>query len=275
MAQAIITAGAAPIFLTKNYLNRDAVVAVSTGDAFKHRAYDMTRTSKWVSLGSDDSTTETYDARLFEGSAQSTRAVDFVALLGINLKNFKLEYSSNDGSTWATLGTDYSVGVNNFTGEDHIITLVTAVDINRIKLTAYKTQTADQDKEVGELLVCALRLQPTSGLFRYKKSFRDNVKSIQMADGTLDYTYVFRSDDSFEIYGASVEWRGISQAQRDLMRAIKASPEPFVWYPEPGDVKADAFLCRIVPDSYDEEYVSKYRGAGYAISFSVEEIGGG
>jgi len=270
MAASLI-ANAPPIFLTKNFLNGFSVVSVLTGDPFKQRAFDMTRGSAWTTQGFSSPTPQTYDARLFEGSTQALRSINFVALLNINLKRFRLEFSATDGAPFTTFsGFDFTG--SDFSGVDLLVSLPADVDANRILLTVTEIQSGSE-VSVGDIIIAKLRLQPAIGFNTYRKRYRDNVKTIQMADGSLDFTYIRRSPSSHEFYSSSVSFRGMSQAQRDLVRAIKTSQDSFIFVPEPGDVPGDMFFSRIVPDSYEEDYISMRRGAGYNINFGVEEIG--
>ena len=262
-----------PAFLEENFLNRDAVVAVSKGDAFKHRAYDMTRSSKWVAIGSVPSVQEEYDARLFKGATQFLRTVDAIMLLGHNLKRFLVEYSSNDGGAWTTFpGMDWTG--SDFSGSDLIASIAGTVDVNRVRVRATEIQSGT-DKEIGDIVVSKVQLQLTRGFFEYRKRYEDTVKSLTMADGSKDYTNIFRSDDSFQFYRASVIFSALSQSQRDLLFAIKSAIGPFLWMPEPGNIPGDVFLSRIVPSSYEESYFIADRSQGHIVRFDVEEIGGG
>jgi len=270
---AILTVKAAPLFLTKNYLNGFSVVTVSSGDGFKQRAFDMTRTSAWTSQGFSTSPTtpQTYNARLFEGSAQVLRKINFIAILNTNIKRFKLEFSATDGAPFTIFdGLDFTA--SDFTGADKLVSLASDVDANRILLTVTEIQSGSE-VSVGDIVIGELLLQTAQGMTTYNKRYRDSVKTIQMADGSMDYTYILRSDTSHEFYSSSVAFRGVSQANRDLLRAIKTQQDPFIFVPEPGDVPGDMFLSRITPNSYDETYISMERSAGYGISFGVEEIG--
>jgi len=270
---AILTADAAPLFLTKNYLNGFAAVIVTTGDDFKARAFDMTRGSAWTSQGFSSPSPQTYDARFFEGSAQALRKVNFVAILNTNAKRFSLA-SSDDNSIPTSIIPGFDFTGSDFSGTDLLISLASDIDINRILLSVTEIQSGSE-VSVGDLVFGELLLQPALGMSTYRKRYRDNVKTITMADGSMDYTYIRRSDSSHEFYSSAVGFRGVTQAERDLLRAIKVSQDPFVFVPEPGNVPGDMFLSRISPDTYEESYVSMERSAGYGISFGVEEIGAG
>lgn len=278
-----VAAGAKPVFLSKNYINGDSDTAggitVTTGTPYRHRAYDMTRTSKYTSAGSNDDTLiEIYTCRFYEGSGAIRRTFNFLALLGMNLKNFIVEYLDPvDGVTWQTVpGTDYRVGTADYAAEDLILSL-TDIDSDAVRIRMFRTRpTANQEKELGDFIVAALRFQPAVGFAMYRPEYPQNVKSMRLASGKTVSTAVYRSDGSFTFWRAHLLWRGISDAQRDEFYELYESPEPLIVLLEPGDRPSEARLCRIAPSSYSDEYIQIGRRAcGWNVEFDLEEIGGG
>lgn len=279
MAQITLTADSKPAFLSKNYLGRDSHNAgdlvVSSSDSLKNRLYDMDPTGQWQSSGSNDATSEIITAGLYEGEAQASRSIDFIALMNINLKNFLLEYSANNGSSYATItGFDYQIGTADYASSNIITSLVSPISANKLKLTMYRTQTANQEKKIGLVVFALGTHQTTTHLSAYAPTRPNTTKEARMADGSISYMHVYRSDNSFELYRASVGWRFVSESDRTTFRSIKNSAAPFLWYPEPGDQVRDIFLCRIVPGSFNDPFATTYKGAGYDISMALEEIGG-
>ena len=275
MAAADITSDAPPIFLTRNFLNSFASVTVSKGDFSKARAFDFTRTSKWISLGSSVSESETYQAALKEGTAEAIRSVNFIALLGINLRRFIIETRPTAAGAFVTVPGGDQTGAD-FTASDLVLPLASNIDVESIKVTATETQAGTgNDKEIGDIIVATLQFQPIRGMFNYRRRYIDNVKTIELADGTKDYTYLYHTDDSFEFFMASISFRAITLAQRDLFLALRRNRNSFIFYPFPGNTVGDIFPCRIVPDSYEEEPLTKGIRAksGFEIEFEIEEIG--
>jgi len=284
VASRILTANAPPIFMSRNYLNRGALenadISVlqdggATGSsAFLHRLYDMTRSSYWASLGSNDSKQEVITAGLYTGAAKVNLAFDFVAVLGHNLASWKLQYKPTAGSFTDLPALDFTGTPD--TQTDTFASLAAAVNAEDIRIIANTVQGGGGgEKQIAEIIIALTSFQPDKAPYRYDRSYQDNVKTIKMADGSLDFTHIFRSDDSAEFWRAALGWRAISQAQRDLFRLEKKRVAPFIFYPEPGTIPGDIFLVRIRPDSYRDGYMSLNRDAGYEIEMELEEVGGG
>lgn len=273
-----LAALAPPLFLSRNYINGDAddqgAITCSSGNSFRHRIYDMDRGSYWSSLGSDDATVESITAGLYQGSVQADRTIDFIALMGINLKRFKLEYSADDGANYSVVpGADYSAA--DFSSDNLILSLSSPITANKIRLIMYSTQTANAEKQVSDMIAALLTIQTTDTFSDYDPLETPNIKDVKMADGTIDFGVVRRSDDSFVMFSAQVEWEFMSLADKESLRAIYKSGQPFLFMPEPGDSPDEIYLCRFKPGSFKTPYTIKYRGAGFSVKATIEEVGGG
>ena len=272
-----LAALAPSIFLSKNYVNGDANDAgafqASSGDSYKHRVYDMDRDSYWVSVGSSDAVEESLVIGLYEGSYQTSRTIDFVALMGINLKRFLLEYSNDDGATWTTVpGADYSAA--DYAADNLILSLASSITANKLRLTMYSTQTANEEKQVAEIIAALVSVQTAYTFSEYDPDLTPTIKEVRMADGSIDYGVVRRSDSSFHFYSADVKWEFMSSANKESLFTIAKSAEPFLWYPEPGDNPDEIYLCRFKPGSLKARYSIKYRAVGYTVSAVIQEVGG-
>ena len=139
-----------PEIYSKNYINSDGVDTFSTGASVGLRIHDWDQASKWASVGSNDARLETFDHEFFEEGSAINRTFDTVILLNHNLKNWRLQYW--DGSAWQDTTAAYSVdaGSNTFT------TITEIVNRAKVRLHMEKTQVANQEKSVGELIVCNL-----------------------------------------------------------------------------------------------------------------------
>lgn len=279
MPQLTLTAGAKPAFLSKNYVNRDAKAAgdlvVSTGDAVKHRLYGMDFTAQWTSASSNDSTNETITVGLYQGSLQTSRVIDFIALMNVNLKNFLLEYSNDNGATYTTVtGFNYQSGVADFAGTDHIVALAASITANKLRLTMYKTQTANAEKLVGGFVAALATMQTTNEFTKYEPMREETRRDVKMADGSMAYGVQYRADNSFEFYECKVGWRFVTTAELATFVTVKNTVEPVLFYPEPGDVVRGLYLGRLRPRTFKYPYSSTYKGAGFDVDFEFEEVGG-
>ncbi len=280
MAQITLTAGANPAFLSKNYVNRDSNVAgdlvVSSSDLLKHRLYDNDFTAIWASSGSDDTVTETITVGLYEGSLQTSRSIDFFALMAVNLKNFIIEYSADNGLAWTTVsGANYAVATADFAGTNLILSLSSPITANKLRVTMYRTQSANQEKQIGGFIAALGTFQTVMGMTLYDPTRNEMRKVVEMADGSKSYGSIYRSDNSFEFYSAKVGWRFVTTAYRTLLREVKNSVQPVLWYPEPGDAVQEIFLVMVKAGSFKDPYSTTYKGAGYDIELELDEVGGG
>lgn len=270
--------GAKPVFLSNSYLTRDSFnaggIAVSSGDAYKARAYDMTRGSRWLSVGSSDAVTETYQAKFYLGSLWLAQNVDCLILADTNLKNFKFEYSVGGGALTIFPGMDYRVGTADFAGTDLIVPIANAVSADLLLLTAYRTQVANQEK-YAKILACAVKFQAGRGLSTYKKTPIDVEKEVEMGDKSTKTTYVMRSPASYRFYRAQLGFLGCSEADRAALEGLATLGDSFVFLPEPGDKPADLFRCKVAPNTYQESYLSLDRAPKlWRVDLAVKEVGG-
>lgn len=275
MAQITLTSGSTPAFLSKNYINRDcynaSALVVSSGDSIKRRLYDGDPSGAWNSVGSTDATTETITVGLYQGNLLATRSVDFIALLNVNLKAFVLEYSANDGASYtAVTGGTQTV----YAGTDFVLSLATPVSANKLRLTMTTTQVADAQKSIGQFVAALGTFQAAKGMTSYEATWEESETMVEMANKTKAYSHIYRSDNSFEMYGASVGFRFVASSERDSFRSVKNTADPFLFYPLPGDQVRGLYLCKMKQGSFKDPFSTEYIGAGYDINFDVEEVGG-
>lgn len=275
MAQITLTSGATPAFLSKNYINRDCYnangITVSSGDTLKKRLYDGDPSGAWNSLSSSDATTETITVALYQGALQTARSIDFIALLNINLKAFVLEYSADNGATYASVtGGTQTV----YASGDLILSLSSPISANKLRLTMTTTQVANAEKSIGQFVAALGTFQFAKGMTSYDPEWIESEMLLEMANKTKSYAHIYRSDNSYESYAAAVAFRFNTAAERTSVRAVKNSPDPFLWYPLPGDQVRGLYLCKMRQGTFKDPFSSEYIGAGYDISFEVEEVGG-
>jgi len=230
----------------------------------------MDPTAQWVSVDSSESTTETINITLYDGTLLASRSIDFVALLNINLKAFTVSYS-DDGVTY-TAFTGGTQTVN--AGTNFVLSLATPVTASYLRLTMDTTIGAVADKLVGCFIAALGTFQTTNGMTAYDPERMEKRTEVKMADGSMSYGYIYRSDASYEFYKAKAGWRFVTAAQRTSFRTVKNTAAPFLWYPEPADAPADLYLCVMKAGSFEDPYSTTYKGAGYDIDLEVTEVGG-
>lgn len=267
--------GANPIFLTKNYVNRDVVLAggvltASSMQALVERVTDMDPYATWNSGGSDDTVTETIDIALYEGITQTLRTdIALLALLNINFKSFTIQLSDDNGGSFHTTYT-----VTDHAAENYVLDLSAGVkSANFIRITATTTQTADEEKVLGTVVAAGLVRQMTADpMHPMTRTAMENVKVVTMADGSQNVSYIKRSAASFEFYGASLKFEYVTDAELLAMRALRREYPTFLFYPEPYEKPGEIYLCRF-NGPFKVQNSDYYKGAGYDLSFEVREVG--
>jgi hypothetical protein len=267
--------GANPIFLTKNYINRDVVLAggvltASSMQALAERVVDMDPYATWNSGGSDDTVTETLDIALYEGITQVLRTdIALLALLNINFKSFTIQLSDDNGSSFHTVYT-----VADHAAPQYVLDLSAGVkSANFIRVTATTTQTANEEKVLGTVVAAGLIRQMTADpVHPMARAPRNNVRVLTMADGSENISYIKRSAASAEFYGGAFKFSYVTDAELTEMKALCREYPTFLFYPEPYEKPGEIYLCRFVapPRVQNSDY---YKGAGYDLSFDVREVG--
>jgi hypothetical protein len=271
-----LAAGAAPIFLDGPYINTECLnaggLSVSSGDAFKHRVFDFVRDTQWTTQGEDtDGVSSTYDAKLFRGSTQTPQTINFIALLNINLKRFKVEYRLGGGAFAVVPGLDYTGA--DFTGTDLLVALAADIDADELLLTATHTQTANEEKAVGGFIVGQVLSQPSRAMASDDQAPQDTILTVVLGDGSIDDTAMLRGDDGFSFERSSLSWVGVPRADVDDLNALRG--RGFVYVAEPGDRQQDVFYCRFKPGSVRLSRTTPDRTRdAWNFSADLEELGG-
>jgi hypothetical protein len=276
--------GAPPAFLPKNYLNRHANnagdLSVSSGDATKHRLFDMVPTSRWQSQGSSDLVTETAEFGLWTPGARASHDVYNVLVQNHNLEGLTIESSNTNGAPWTQLFSKSDLA------EKYTWVPVQGQAADRMKFSMTTTQTADEEKKVGGIVVTGAAFQPKN-FFDYKpEPPRVRHKSAVMHDGSLRSQAIWRADDGASFWAAKCVWlldpedydpeTDDFQDDLDTFREYGLKARQFIFIPAPGDRKGEVFLCRVRPGTFNDEYIRKSENPGgkVAVQMVIEEIGG-
>lgn len=132
-----------------------ASMSASSGDAASDRALDKNVITYWRSVGSSDSVTETLTIT-FPDDYEINR----LFLVDINWKEFTAKY--HNGSTYVdfanVIGLDGDPGSSIISETAFSDTTAyyefDAVTTNSIQITVTKTQTADEEKYLGQVIAC-------------------------------------------------------------------------------------------------------------------------
>ncbi len=273
-----LTWSAAPIFLSKNYFNRNADpdnsgdLAVSSGASLDHRLYDMDPAAQWTTADEDsDATLASIRSGLWLPGMQSARTIDLIALLNTNAKDLDIYTSADEGANWTSRFTDEDNAL-----ADIIIDLsATSPSADEFKVEILKTAVANAEKLVGSIVLASVLLQPSIGMSLFERlPFRQKVKKAVMADGSIRRANIYRSDGSAYFNDFRVGLAGITTAEADTLQGILLGDDPFIFYPEPNDKPEKMFLGQAIENTVTRNYVTRSKSGGEAITFDFEEIGG-
>lgn len=283
-------AGAPPAFLSASYVRKDCdtagQVVASSGQTLAYRIYQMDPTAQWTgTLGADDTKTETITVGLYAGSAQATRSIDCVFLLGHNIDAFKVEYCADytpgtggaaGTGTWATF-VDKSAGGQ--AGADYFHQLSSPVSANGLRLTMTKTSPANQQKLLGCFIAALSTFQPGESTtpdrppMKFVATPAATFAEVINADKSRNRTYFYWSDNSFLLNHLAFDFDLLADADKTQFDALMGQVDPFLVWPEPGDVPGSVYLCIPSPGVYAPDYSTDWKGAGRRFKFECQQVG--
>jgi len=276
MSALVLTAGARPIFLTEGFLKVHADdqgdVVCSAGNALRHRLRDMDPASLWQGEAESDATTETITFGLWEPGMQTAQDVKFLAVLNHNLASFDWDLSDDNGGTYPGANQQ---AITAQTTANHLLSLATAIEADKIKFSAKATQTANAFKQVGCLIAASEHLQMPIGMSLFeRKPYRFKHRGARMYDNSIRREMISRSDAGYHFRDFAVGFAGLTESQADALEAVLVAPDPFIFLPEPGDRPGLAVLGHAVIDTITRNYSHLSRSGGETMTFDFEETGG-
>jgi hypothetical protein len=266
---------APPAFLSPNRLTRHADNAgdltLTSGVDLRHRLYDMDPAALWQGEHNDDTFDETAVFGLWLAGFQSSYDIDFLAVLGHNLKAFDWDLSNDNGGTYPIGNRQAKTALAD---GDTIVSLTSAITLDKALLTMHTTRTANAYKQVGALVVASVTLQPAMGMSLFKPHpLRIKDLSAAMYDNSKRVGYVYRSDASIGFRDFSVGFSGLSESEADDIEAAAGGADTYIFYPRPGDRKGSMYYGRTIPNTFYRGYDNLAAGTE-AVAFDFEEIGG-
>lgn len=265
---------APPVFLSAPYINRHTNkggdLVVSSGTDLRKRLLDMDPASQWSGDNADDGVDETLTAGFWLPGFQTSYDVDFIAVLGHNLKAFDIKLSNDNGGTYPTT-YNYTDQTANYV----IKNVGTAVAADKLQLVAHTTQDEDDYKKIGCLIAASVLLQSPLPMNLFEpQPFRVRPREARMYDNSTRRSFIRRSAAKTYFRDFRVAISGLTESQADDLEAILMDPDPFLFYPEPGDKPRNIYLGQADPQTVHRRYVHLSRSGGEMITFDFEEAGG-
>jgi len=218
---------------------------------------------QFVTSGANsDATTFEVTISFFEGGVSQTRAIDSLFLLNHNLKTWTLYYWN--GSSWVSAtsqAADATASRYSTFG---------SVSTTQVKLSATATMTTNQEKAIGEIVLCGVALA-ADDLSSYDTKWREKTKEIVLGDGAIHRVITRAVSGRNGRYEARCRWSYLSKAMRDNFKALKEAGQPFLWQPESVNVPEEVYYVHWT-NAWDDKYMSNYKGAGYEVVVDLKEV---
>lgn len=255
-----------PKIFTKNYVNDDDVFTVTHAEDIFDLAYDRDTNSQYASVeANNDTITVTATIEFYEGADPVDREFNRLMVFNHNLKDWKLQYW--DDSAWQ----DIAETVFTTDSENNRIITFDAITSAKVMLTMNKTKVADEEKKIGEILICKELHQFELGFSSYRESFEEMVRKYKLADGSYERAYIKWAGDRLSKYGCHWGVEAVSVSERNKLFAIKEIGDFFLWQPESVTRPYRVFL--VYWDSpWQEQYFGNRKCGDYNIEAKFKEI---
>lgn len=242
------------ILMSKNRIDFNCTIATSTGTATPV-TYDRNLNTKWQSVGSNDTITETITIN-FGGNRTMSRLI----LLNHNIKSLELWQGATQILSQDNISQNHFQGIfDPFTATEVILKLKT-------------TQITNQEKYISEVMLAehyyTMENNPTSIDYRCS----EKAKGIELADGTQKFWKIDGSDRA----GLTLAFKGITGAMCSQLETIKKTKymQPFLLYLLPDTHPMDLYLMNWT-NPYQQEIQQAWDGAGnrlYDLKMELKEV---
>lgn len=126
------------------------------------------------------------------------------------------------------------------------------------------------EKKAGEVIVANL-IYSAPDFSTYDPKWRERTKEIVLGDGSVHRVSVKDAAGRIGKYEAATKWSYLTKAERDSLKAIKDSGQPFLLQPESETVPDEIYYVHWA-NAWDEKYMSSYKGSGYEVVMNVKEV---
>lgn len=250
-------------------------ITASSGDVVAESAIDKNPITSWISVGSDDSTTETLTLTF------PSATIDRILLQNHNWREFTVEYWN--GSSWTSFanvvgldGSTSGISETDF-ADDTAYYEFDEVTTTQLRIQVVKTQTADEEKNIAQVIACQElgTLQGFPMVKRLRHSRNERKKT--MLSGKV---FIQKSIDSFECRIDFQDYPGSYSADIDLAMSLFDREDPFLMWLCGGRRGADYFSKAVRGFRLQDVYLMQvgkdvtidYRSGGYKnpVNLSVD-----
>lgn len=253
---------AEPRIYSRNWVDANDVFT-STHGGVTSSVYDRSSVTQFVTSGANsDATTFEITIEFYEGGVSQSRTIDTLFLLNHNLKTWTLYYWN--GSAW-TSATSQAADA---TTSRYVS--FGSVSCTKVKLSATATMTPNQEKSIGEIVLCGTTLA-AADIASYDTKWREKTKEVVLGDGSIHRVLTRAVSGRNGRYEARCRWTYLTKSQRDALKAIKEAGQPFLWQPESVTVPEEVYYVHWA-NTWDDKYMSNFKGAGYEVAVDLKEV---
>ena len=194
----------------------NVIITASSGEATKNNIRDRVRYLKWISIGSDDVTTET-----LEIDFGALYDIDRLLLVKHNFKNFQVEYDNSGWTDFANVVTKEGTQANiQETGNTKVNSYYEfdSVNTQKIRISMDTTLVVDDEKELFEV-VATEEIGTFTGYPQNSQSFSRNAIRKQTARGRVKYSILdesYTTSLTFDKYPTAVDHTTVLTLWNDL-----------------------------------------------------------
>lgn len=208
-------------FYTENRLDSNATYTFSDAVAeIESYLFDNNYNTKLVSASASDLTTVTYTVAF-----ASVKVADRL-LIASNFKDFDIQYSDDNQSTWKDFSTAINETAN--TASFNYYEFDEVDDITDLRVRADKTITANQEKELAQLRLMSQLGEVSANPYNMENPYDERSAIHNKSDGGTVYVQFGRK------MHMTIDFDDASNDDVTLFRTLKDRFAPFFVYPNGG-----------------------------------------
>lgn len=253
---------AEPRIYSRNWVDAQTSFTLSHGGVTTY-LYDRSDNPPFTTSGANsDATSVSITMYFYEAGTPVYRTIDGIFLKNYNWKNWSIKYW--DGSSFQSWTSQ-----TNDTQSDRFINIGSS-SLDRLQIDIVSTKTANQEKSIGEIVLCGVTLA-ADDMASYDTKWREKTKEIVLGDGAIHRVITRAVSGRNGRYEARCRWSYLSKAMRDNFKALKESGQPFLWQPESVNVPEEVYYVHWT-NAWDDKYMNNFKGAGYEVVMDLKEV---
>lgn len=221
------------ILLRQNFFNTTTQATTSNGTSTVLRLFDNSGDTQWISENAGTDATSTTLTVIFT----DTQTVSNLVVMGTNLKDFSIYYNTvTSTNLWVSETT------NSATNLYYAVTTNTAIE--KVIVSGNATQTSNEEKKIGELVITNLLYDFTSDRLPSAKGYKPKLDKMQfvhkMSDGG---TVLYNLNNNFN---ANIQMDFVPTSTVDTLKTVYDLGTPFIFVPHETTSSWDAAMYETV-----------------------------